>query len=182
MTGTRRRWELGSFRIVRFVDLRPEEHPLKISIDPFVERWLADPLIRTVVIDMSRQTTGHWLETFNLSDQCLRRAISDSFRLGLLIALSHDFESAAGSSQEVQREQTPPPPRPPKIEKTWIEFRLVDQMHRAVKNARYRLKITDGSMREGKLDADGRLRLAGIPPGTCEICFIDFAANEWRRL
>lgn len=66
--------------------------------------------------------------------------------------------------------------------KTWIEFKLVDQDGDPVRGARYRLKITDGSVREGSLDDSGIVRVNGLDPGTCEISFLDYDRTEWHRL
>lgn len=66
--------------------------------------------------------------------------------------------------------------------KTWIEFRLVNQNGDPIPGARYRLKSTDGSIREGRLDDGGSARLRGIDPGTCEITFLDYDAREWKRV
>lgn len=188
MTVARREWELGPFHIIRRLDLRPQEQVVKVVIDFFLPRWLADPLTRAILIDMMRHTAGHWIETGaqGVNDQRLRCALLEIFRLGLLVPVGHKVERDSGGSASAQPVERPKPAslpkRAPKVEKTWIEFRLVDQMQRAVAGARYRLKLTDGSVREGQLDEGGQLRIAGIQPGTCQICFLDFAAKEWRRL
>jgi hypothetical protein len=65
--------------------------------------------------------------------------------------------------------------------KTWVEFELLDQKGRPVPRARYRLKVTDGSVREGSLDENGRVRVTGLDPGTCDISFLDFDGREWHR-
>ncbi|GBC93877.1 hypothetical protein HRbin15_02379 [bacterium HR15] len=64
--------------------------------------------------------------------------------------------------------------------KTWIEIELVDEQGNPVPNERYRLKLPDGSIREGRLDANGRARVDGIEPGTALVCFPDLDASEWR--
>jgi len=69
----------------------------------------------------------------------------------------------------------------PRSKKTWVEFELLDQDGEPVAGAHYRLKITDGSVREGSLNELGRVRVAGIDPGTCEITFLDYDGREWKR-
>ncbi len=69
-----------------------------------------------------------------------------------------------------------------KSEKTWIEIQLVDSNDDPVPGERYQLKITDGSMREGKLDEAGKVRVTNIDPGNCEVCFPDIDATEWQKV
>lgn len=63
--------------------------------------------------------------------------------------------------------------------KTWIEIVLVDEHDQPVPGIKYRLKITDGSVREGSLDSNGRVRINGIDPGSCEVSFPEIDAREW---
>jgi hypothetical protein len=74
-----------------------------------------------------------------------------------------------------------PPPRTPTVEKTWIEFRLIDEYGKPVPNARYRINLTDGSIRNGSLDGQGRVLFDNIDPGQCEITFPEIDAREWLR-
>lgn len=184
-TTNRRWWKLDSFSIVRRLDLRQQDLISPVPIDMFANR-LTDPLTRAVLIDMIRHVAGEWLDhSIAPSDARLRSALVDISRRGLLVVLAPDHERRGHIDGDEQAEPPKPPPPPTprrKVEKTWVEFRLVDQLQRPVASARYRLKITDGSVREGRLDADGCVRVAGIEPGTCEICFLDFGKNEWRRL
>lgn len=72
-------------------------------------------------------------------------------------------------------------PRPSTTPKTWIEIVLLDDTDKPVPGVRYRLKVTDGSLREGTLGADGSVRVNGIDPGTCEIAFPDIDGREWHK-
>lgn len=65
-------------------------------------------------------------------------------------------------------------------QKTWIEIELKDDDGNPVPNERYRIRLADGSTREGHLDANGRARVDGIEPGTAQVSFPDIDANEWR--
>ncbi|MFN0060246.1 MAG: carboxypeptidase-like regulatory domain-containing protein [Planctomycetota bacterium] len=74
-------------------------------------------------------------------------------------------------------------PAPTSVEKTWIELRLVRKSDGApVPGARYRLKLPAGTIRTGRLEADGTARINGIDPGTCEVTFLDFDEREWRSI
>jgi hypothetical protein len=55
-----------------------------------------------------------------------------------------------------------------KTELTYIEIVVVDEENNPVNKGKYRLEMTDGSIRKGDLPSDGRIRVDNIPPGTCE--------------
>ena len=62
----------------------------------------------------------------------------------------------------------------PKTEKkTWVEFIVVDKEGEPVPGVRYRVKLPDGTMQEGVLDAYGQANFYEIDPGTCKITFPD---------
>ncbi len=83
------------------------------------------------------------------------------------------WQASAAAAQQQQQQ--------PQEERTWIEIELIDEVTREpIPNERYRLKLPDGSIREGRLDANGRARVDGIVPGTAQVCFPDIDANEWR--
>jgi len=91
---------------------------------------------------------------------------------------------SGGTSEEVQEAaptvRSEKLARQPREIKTWIEIRLVDEEEKPVPHQKYRIKLTDGSVQEGTLDADGRARFNQIDPGTCEVSFPNIDAPEWR--
>lgn len=68
--------------------------------------------------------------------------------------------------------------------KTWVAIRLLDDEvpPNPVPFKRYRVELTDGSTREGKLDARGEAYFDGIDPGTCKVTFPDFDVADWRAI
>lgn len=58
-------------------------------------------------------------------------------------------------------------------EKTWIEIMLVDDDGAPVPGERFSLRLPDGTLREGRLDDEGRARVAGIDAGECEVRWPD---------
>jgi hypothetical protein len=69
----------------------------------------------------------------------------------------------------------------PKEELHWIEIELFDDNDEPVADEPYRLELPDGTIRSGKLDADGRAYVGDIVvPGQCRISFPEIDRNEWR--
>lgn len=64
--------------------------------------------------------------------------------------------------------------------KTYISITLKDNMGNPIPNERYRIKLPDGSIQEGRLDANGRAHVDGIDPGTAQVSFPDLDADDWR--
>ena len=64
--------------------------------------------------------------------------------------------------------------------KTWIEIALKDNEGTAIPNEKYRIKLPDGSTKEGVLDANGRARVDGIDPGTAQVSFPEIDADDWK--
>ncbi len=60
-----------------------------------------------------------------------------------------------------------------KKDTAWVEVRVVDDQDQPVAYERYRLKLPDGSVREGELDSAGRVRVEDIDPGTCQFQLFD---------
>lgn len=68
--------------------------------------------------------------------------------------------------------------------KTWVAIRLLDDdvPPKAVPFKRYRVELTDGSIREGMLDANGEAYFGGIDPGTCQVSFPDYDGADWKAV
>jgi hypothetical protein len=73
------------------------------------------------------------------------------------------------------------PPSPPVVI-PWVEFELVDLEGYPVAGERYRATLPDGSVHEGILGADGRIRYEGMSDGPCKIAFPDLDADAWEAL
>jgi hypothetical protein len=65
-------------------------------------------------------------------------------------------------------------------EKTWLEIELVDEEGNPIPGEQYAVTLPDGAIRVGRLDAEGRARLAGLDPGTCKVSFPDLDARRWK--
>jgi hypothetical protein len=86
-----------------------------------------------------------------------------------------------GSTSMLETDSQPPPRKaaPEEAPKTWVAVRLVDADGNPVPGQRYQIKLSDSSVEEGTLDADGSVRFNNIPPGQCQVRFPDIHGSEW---
>jgi hypothetical protein len=184
--------------VVRRRDLHPGEDYLRNP--PFLAHllrcWLADPFEQRSLAGVFESLYGYTpfagpaCIASAQDQQLLEQRIEDAFRRGHLVILREhrngtpqgssaaDLQAADEAARSVLRK--PPPKRPPKQEKTWIEFDLLDELDQPVPGRRYRLTLPDGSVREGTLDSSGSVRVRNIDPGMCRITFTDIDAREWK--
>jgi hypothetical protein len=89
------------------------------------------------------------------------------------ISKSSDGSGADGSAEDSSESQKPT---------AWISFSLKDDAGKAVANEPYLIKLADGTEQTGSLDDQGKMKLTGITPGSCQICFPRIDKGEWRKL
>ncbi|WP_394823277.1 hypothetical protein [Pendulispora albinea] len=76
--------------------------------------------------------------------------------------------------------ETPEHGRPAGESQAWIAIELVTKKDASpVAEARYAIKVPDGSRRSGSLDDQGRARVERIDAGVCHIDFPDYVPREW---
>jgi hypothetical protein len=74
------------------------------------------------------------------------------------------------------------PARRNKAGKTQIEIVMIGDDGRPVPNVRYAVKLPDGALREGTLDAAGRARIDDVDPGECSVSFPDLDGAAWEAV
>jgi len=62
---------------------------------------------------------------------------------------------------------------------TWIEIQLIGEDDQPIPGAKYRVKMPDGSVREGTLDQEGVAGFDGISAGDCEVSFPELDEGAW---
>jgi len=72
----------------------------------------------------------------------------------------------------VERAASAPRPEAP-APRDWIEIELTDMEGNPRAGERYWIQLTDGSVRQGLLDDDGRARFDDLDPGECEVRWPD---------
>lgn len=63
----------------------------------------------------------------------------------------------------------------------WIGIELKDTAGKPVASVKYKVKLSDGSTKEGTLDDSGKAKIEDIEPGTCKISFPDIHDDEVKK-
>jgi len=53
--------------------------------------------------------------------------------------------------------------------KDWLELEITDEDGQPMAEREYSVRLSDGSIRKGKLDRDGKARIENVPPGRAEV-------------
>jgi len=106
---------------------------------------------------------------------------------GLLInrqvTILSKYELAGGGQvEETPATQAQAAKGPTPAKKSWIEINLIDSDGNPVPGERYKIKLPDGSIEEGNLDAFGHAEHYGINPGSCEVCFPNLDTDNWAHV
>ena len=145
----------------------------------FLRRFAGDPvklgILRGLLTGANTSTAP--ADTEEILKQVASKLVSGQLRILRSLRLS-----GGGSDLELggaeQAEKKTEPPTAPKKENSWIEIYLRDTEGKPVPGERYRIKLPDGSIEEGRLDADGHVEYYGINPGACVVSFPDIDAKE----
>lgn len=101
--------------------------------------------------------------------------VNDVDRSGNCLISFPDLDADAWHSNVVC--PAPPPPQP---KFTFVEFALVDMEGEPVPFERYRITLADGSIHEGQLDSEGKVRYDGLLSGDCKITFPELDSESWE--
>jgi len=63
----------------------------------------------------------------------------------------------------------------------WVELVLVDTDGNPIPGVQYRVTMSNGGVREGTLNADGKARIGDLPPGSCKVEFPELDGPAWSR-
>jgi hypothetical protein len=165
----------------QFEILNPNESVLTFRDIPsaiaFLNRFKNDrtqmAILREIVLAHSNQIVPRD------ADEVIRQFAT--LLIGGRLSVLRVYEFAQGSGGEGAAQPQPPggPPGPTPAKKSWIEIYLFTSDGKPVAGEKYRIKMPDGSVEEGKLDPFGHAEYYGINPGTCEVSFPDRDAIEW---
>lgn len=68
-----------------------------------------------------------------------------------------------------------------RTEKAWIGITLVDDAGEPVPGEDFQVVLPDGRAMKGSLDSQGRVRIEGVPAGTCQVSFPSLDGGSWIR-
>lgn len=190
----RREWALFSVfervLLVRRADLRPAEAARAIAsglAGSRVDHWFPgfrehDPLARATLIELCAEALGDPLHDAAMrSTDALRRRVREGLESGVLAAVTIPPPKAIGratrSSAAAVAEPASSSPPPPEKKKGWIEIELLADDGTPLAGEPYRLVLPNGSVEEGKLDSSGRVRVAELDDGSCELSLPGFGAR-----
>lgn len=189
-------WKIGGREIGKANELPPGVKPMKGYRIPSSGILATDPQSRRDALDLFRSLGGVLSISADLRARDVQHAVFDrinkAFERKEIVAFGRAAEGGVNSSggagtsgQSSQAGYAPPPPEntggDSSSQKTWVDVQLLDEDGDPVAGERYILKLTDGSIREGNLGADGRVRVNGIDPGNCVVSFPDLHTKEWWR-
>jgi hypothetical protein len=156
-----------------------------------LERWLVNPRNRLALYSLYAADVGRPAVVSGSLDHTeafdhIKAAVEEAFRRGRLVVVgappSWSIIVDPGAKKATDDGAGARVGPNTKTKKTWIEIRLVNKKGDPVPGAKYRLKLTDGSVQEGTTDDFGSTRVSGIDPGTCEVSFLEFDAKEWKKI
>lgn len=123
--------------------------------------------------------------TFRLGDAAVAEQVAarlDSGEMRLQEGPRVPVEGVA--APPVEAEAAPPPKQETRKEAalTWIEIELIGEDDKPIPWEKYRIKLPDGTVRDGALNDQGFARVDGIDPGTCEVTFPALDKAAWVRV
>lgn len=150
----------------------PPDCPNRVHMTGVSEGWL-----RSHVADPGVTLTWRARQQFSHSYAGARNnELLLAIRGGRLLLLEKHIQppfraSAVLKARQSYVEPTEPPVPPPAPDEHWIEVQLVDKDGKPVRNEKYWIQLSDGTVKEGYLNAQGKVRLEDIPAGNCRIRF-----------
>ncbi len=134
--------------------------------------------LRRLLQDLDPLVDRGRLDGVQLTEQLARMWLGG--RLELSVVAEPPLAGLDGDVQEEEPDGWQPRIREERrVEKTWIEIELLDENEAPVAGERYRVRLTDGETRQGRLDRYGRARYDYLDPGPCAVWFPDLAAKAW---
>jgi hypothetical protein len=167
----------------RFAVLGQDESVLKFrniaEAETFLRRLASDPSQEAMLRSTIRATKS----AYALDRDKALKEVSSLLVSGQLQIIRTQPVRRAGGQQIIEEEIAPQRQNgrssnaSPKA--AWIEILLRDADGQPVNGERYKIKLPDGSIQEGKLDTFGHAEYYNINPGQCQVCFPDLMDDEW---
>lgn len=189
---SRRSWQLKSrfvdLVVIRAVDLSPGEE--------FVERpaftrteaagWAYHRESQSAVAEICSTIHGDTPANGRIGAEGIQK-VQSAFEKRLLVLVRPTLDLRGQSAPEEAAQSAPPeknqaPPTRKAPAKTWFSMQLLDEDGEPMANEDYEVVDTTGTLRKGKLDANGGLYIPPmLPEGDCSINFPKIHLNPRKR-
>lgn len=176
---------MDEFLVVRGAELHAAEHEQRVDASAALWRlsgWRSDFAAERTLLEVYEALGGR-----------VRAGLSNLERRAFLEHVWTEVESAFQTERlalvKVPRPVFVPAEREEAEQKgwedeseptSWVGLVLEDEEGEPVAGQRVRIKLANGSVREGVSDEKGRIRLEGIPEGNCQVEFVGIDASDWR--
>ncbi|BDC47938.1 hypothetical protein F183_A02540 [Bryobacterales bacterium F-183] len=190
-------WKIGGREIARTNELPDGVKPMKGYRIPSAGVLASDPQSRRDALDLYRTLGGRLSMSADINARDVQTVVLDHINkafdrqelTAFMRAAEGGVRSSGGAGSSGQSSSSSYPSSSSSSggssgsspEKSWVDIQLLDEEGEPVAGERYVLKLTDGSIREGTLGTDGRVRVNGIDPGNCVVTFPDLHTKEWWR-
>lgn len=146
-----------------------------------VRGWLRDPSLRGPLLAMLDELdpTRPLGRARGLDIGMLSWLLTSAIEEARIAVLEDVWTPVAGIPAEPTDLPPPKPQKPATVTADWVAIRVTTDKGRPLVGARYRITLPDGGIRQGILDADGRVDIRNITSGPCDIVLPDFDASEW---
>jgi len=188
---------LPQWRLARRLDVPKDAKTVPPAFaGAWLDSYLTDPDVWDEVMEDFVRATGVYVpDTPSMEDEDFERFVLPrlewALRSGELVLVEtvgapvERFIRPAGAPQEkgeadeAETYEAEKPKEPPK--KKWIEFEVVGMDDKGLPGIRYRAKLPDGSVREGRTSASGLARLDDVDPGNVEFSLPDLDQEAWEE-
>jgi hypothetical protein len=185
----RQTWRLrglmDEYLVVRGADVHTSEEKDRIAAESVLWRlrnWQRDFATERTLLDVYEALGGRrraglsTLERRSFLEQVWKE-VEEAFQTGRLallrlprpVFLLPEPEKSDASFWEEKPEPT-----------SWVGLQLEDEEGAPVAGQRVRIKLANGTVREGVSDDKGRIRMDGIPAGNCQVEFVGIDGSDWR--
>jgi hypothetical protein len=176
---------MDEYLVVRGADVHTGEEKDRLAAEPVLWRF------RNSRGDFATERT--LLEVYEALGGRMRTGLSIMERRSFLDRVWAEVEEAFQTGRlallqlprpvfiHAQREEPKETPWEDESEPTsWVGIQLQDEEGEPVAGQRVRIKLANGTFREGVSDDKGRIRMEGIPAGNCQVEFVGIDASDWR--
>jgi hypothetical protein len=167
----------GRYLALQASELRPDESPLAADkACQILERLLLRPSELAQLFSLGRAIG---LGSPGSPGAVNARALRHAFGAGAWVLVPQ----AAHASQVEPRalESAAEQVKVAKELKTWVEMEVVDDDGRPMAGEAFTCMLPDGTIHQGSLDKNGRVRFDAIDPGNCAFSLPSLHGPDWRR-